>query len=137
MKADKLIQEISEIVTTLSEQNMGNLSGDTLSRVVLKLASYKATLGELVAEAHKAVWDAEAEYHRVRATAYKALRDEGRGSTDADELKRLEAHDSFVAWNQAKYNYERISNLHSDCHDLIDGIKSRLIGLHQEAKDYA
>lgn len=135
MEADKLVKEILEIVNTLNEHGVSDLSGDTLSRIVLKLASYKASLGEHVAEARRLAWDAEAAYVRNRAEAYKSLRESGKGATDADELKRLESHDFLVAWNTAKYNYERISNLHNDCHDLIDGIKSRLIGLHTEAKE--
>lgn len=129
---DELVKEILTIINALRAHDTGSLSGDTLSRLAVKLASYKASLGEYVAEAKKEVYDAEAEYYRVRAENYKVLRDEGKGSTDADELKRLSSHEVFVAWNTAKYNYERISTLSKDCHDLIDGIKSRLIYLQQE-----
>lgn len=135
MNVDELVREILNIVRTLSEQNMGDLSGDTLSRLALKIASYKASLGEHVAEARNRVWEAEAKYDLVRAESYKKLRDEGRGSTDAGELKRIDTHEVFVAWNTAKYNYERISKLHTDCHDLIDGIKSRLIHLQSEGRE--
>lgn len=132
MDDEKTVTELLKIIKVLSEQDMGELSGDTLSRLVMKIASYKARLGTLVSEAKRLAWDAEAEYYRVRAEAYKVLRDGGKGSTDADELKRLEAHDSFVALNQAKYNTERISQLSMDCHDLIESIRGRLIDLHRE-----
>lgn len=135
MQADELVKEVLAIVNTLREQEMGSLSGDTLSRLAVKLASYKASLGESVAEAKKLAWDAEAEHYRDRAEKYQELRDEGRGSTDSEELKRLRSHESFVALNKAKYNETLISTLHRDCHDLIDGIKSRLIHLTQEAKE--
>jgi hypothetical protein len=45
MKVDETVKEILTIVSTLSEQDMGSLSQDTLSRLALKLASYKASLG--------------------------------------------------------------------------------------------
>jgi len=135
MSVDSLVKEILTVVRTLSETELSNLSGDTLSRLAVKLASYKASLGEHVAEARNRVWEAEASYDLVRAESYSQLRDDGKGSTDASELKRIDAHDAFVALNEAKYNYERISTLHSDCHDLIDGIKSRLIHLQSERRE--
>lgn len=135
MPSDELVKEILAVVNTLREQEMGSLSGDTLSRLAVKLASYKASLGEYVADAKKLAWDAEAEYYRVRAIAYQKLRDEGKGSTDSEELKRLDSQESFLAWNKAKHNEALISTLHRDCHDLIDGIKSRLIQLQAEMKD--
>lgn len=135
MKVDELVKEVLSIVRTLSEQNISDLSGDTLSRLAVKLASYKASLGEHVADARNEAWEAEAKYALGRAEAYKILRDDGKGSTDSDELKRIGSHESFVAWNKARYNYERISILHRDCHDLIDGIKSRLIHLQSEARE--
>lgn len=132
MRAEELVKEIYVIIHTLSEQDMSDLSGDTLSRLAVKLASYKASLGEHVAAAKKESWDAEAEYQKTRAEAYQKLRDEGKGSTDADELKRREAYESQKAWNEAKHNAERITQLSLDCHDLIDAIKSRLINLQSE-----
>lgn len=135
LASDELVKEILHIVNTLREQDTGALSGDTLSRLAVKLASYKASLGEYVADVRKLTLDAEAEYYRVRAVSYQSLRDEGKGSTDSEELKRLGSHESFMAWNKAKYNETLITTLHRDCHDLIDGIKSRLIHLQAEGKD--
>lgn len=132
MKSDELVKEILHVINTLREQDTSSLSGDTLSRLAVKLASYKASLGEYVAEVRRLTLDAEAEYYRVRAEQYQLLRDSGKGATDSDELKRLGAHESFMAWNKAKYNESLIVNLHKDCHDLIDGIKSRLIHLQFE-----
>src|SRR5690606_30815807 len=112
--------EIYTIVNILGEQDISELSGDTLSRLAVKLASYKASLGEHVSYAKRLAWDAEAEYQLVRAESYKKLRDEGKGSTDSDELKRIGATESYKAWNEAKYNADRITQLSIDCHDLID-----------------
>lgn len=135
MKSDELVKEILQVVNVLREQEMSSLSGDTLSRLAVKLASYKASLGEFVSDVKRQALDAEAEYYRSRAEAYQKLRDEGKGSTDSDELKRLGAHDAFMAWNKAKHNESLIITLHRDCHDLIDGIKSRLIHLQFEKSE--
>lgn len=135
MKADELVKEILTVVNTLREQDMGSLSGDTLSRLAVKLASYKASLGEYVADVKQLALDAESEYYAVRAKEYQRLRDEGKGSTDAEELKRIGSQEAFLAWNKAKYNDTLITTLHRDCHDLIDGIKSRLIHLQSEMKE--
>ncbi len=135
MKADILVKEIYVIVNTLREQDMGSLSGDTLSRLAVKLASYKASLGEHVAYAKREAWNAEAEYKKSRAESYQKLRDDGKGSTDADELKQLGAYESHRLWNEAKYKSELIGQLSFDCHDLIDGIKSRLINLQTERSE--
>lgn len=135
MIVDELVKEILSIVHTLTEHDMSSLSEDTLSRLAIKIASYKASLGEHVAFARRLASDAEADYFRVRAEAYQQLRSDGKGSTDADELKRLGSQESFLAWNKAKENAEVIHNLYRDCHDLIDGIKSRLINLHTERQE--
>lgn len=135
MPADKLVKEIIHVIQTLNEHDIESLSGDTLSRLVVKLASYKAGLGEHVAEAKKLAWDAEADYNLAKAESYQSLRESGMNSTDSKETKSIGAHESFVRMNKSKYQAELISNLHKDCHDLIDGIKSRLIHLQAEAKE--
>lgn len=135
MKADKVVEEIYEIVRVLGEQDISELSGDTLSRLAVKLAAYKALLGEYVGTARRVEDDAEANYQLARAKAYKTLREEGKGSTDSDELKRIGANMAFLEWNEAKENRNRITQLSIDCHDLIDGIKSRLIHLQTERSE--
>lgn len=135
MAIDKLVEEILTIVNTLEVQDMSSLSDDTLSRLILKLASYKASLGVHVAEAYKAALDAEAEYQNARATEYKRLRDEGKGSTDAAELKNLAMREPFLAWNEKRRQLKLLDKLSVDCHDLIDSIKGRLINLHTERQE--
>lgn len=135
MDVDVLVKEIFKIVNTLGEHDMGSLSDDTLSRLVMKLASYKASLGEHVAQAYKVSLDAEAAYQAARAAAYQKLRDDGKGSTDAGELKNLDSQEAFLAWNKARYNYKLLDKLSIDCHDLIDSIRGRLINLHTERQE--
>lgn len=135
MGVDKLVNEILAIVNTLEVQDMSTLSDDTLSRLILKLASYKASLGVHVAEAYKASLDAETAYQVARATEYQRLRDDGKGTTDAGELKVIGAEQAFLDWNEARRQYKLFDKLSIDCHDLIDSIKGRLINLHTERQE--
>lgn len=133
MQVDKLVDEIFTIVNKLSEQDMATLSGDTLSRLAVKLASYKASLGEHVAGAERLALDGEANYKVAKSREYQRLRDEeGKGATDAKELMRLGAIPEYEAWNKAREQAMLIRTLNQNCHDLIHGIKSRLINLQQE-----
>ena len=127
----RLIDDIKVIVDTLGEQEMDTLSGDTLSRLAVKIASYKASLGVFVVEANKAVYDAEHAYTVAKAKGYeKAMKETN--ATAAKELKYLHAADESVKLNEAKYTRDRVTQLSKDCHDLIDGLKSRLINLQTE-----
>jgi len=135
MKVDKLVSEIITIINVLGEQEMGKLSDDTLSRLSVKLASYKASLGEPVATAFKDALDAEADYQSARAEEYQKLRDSGKGAGDSGELKHIGAKEAFKAWNQKRYEHKLLEKLSVDCHDLIGAIQGRLINLHTERKE--
>lgn len=135
MRVDTLVSEVLEIVHTLEAQRMETLSEDTLSRLILKLASYKASLGEHVADAYKSSLDAEAEYQAARAAEYQRLRNDGKGSTDAGELKNLAVKEQFLAWNKQRRDFMLLNKLSVDCHDLIDSIRGRLINLHNERQE--
>lgn len=139
MEPDKLVEEIYVIVRTIGEQTIDDLSGDTLSRLAVKLASYKASLGEYVSAAKRATNDAEAAYQVARGKAYAKLREQGKGTGDAGEMWRSqeEAIEALTSFNEAKEQSDRITQLSIDCHDLIDGIKSRLIYLQTERGEHA
>lgn len=128
----ELITQIRRIVDTLSGQEVDALSGDTLSRLAVKLASLKASLGQYVVESKHEVYRLEADYQLARAEGFQHYRDEGKSGTDSNELKHLYAKDALSKLNEAKYNNDRVTQLSKDCHDLIDGIKSRLINLQTE-----
>ena len=132
MDEDTLVSEIFTIVDVLSQQDIDSLSGDTLSRLAVKIASYKASLGRYVAMAEGAELRAKAQYDLAKANSYQQLRDEGKNSTDAKELKLTYAMNELEAYNDAKELATKVRNLSYDCHDLIDGIKSRLINIQSE-----
>jgi hypothetical protein len=135
MRVDETVKEILNIVNVLRSQDMGSLSQDTLSRLALKLASYKASLGEPLADAYMSVLDAEADYQVVKAQAYQALRDDGKTSTDATELKHVDSDESLRVLNEARHAHKRLQQLSVDVHDLIDSIKNRVITLTTERKE--
>lgn len=135
MNADQLIEEIVKIVNLLSEQDMDEMSGDTLSRVAVKLASYKASLGTFRTQARRAVWDAEKSYELAKAEGYKAMRAEGTNSTDSKEMKKLRAADEMTALADAREMEVKVVGLSNDIHDLIDAIKGRVIHLQTERSE--
>lgn len=135
LPADEVVGKIIEIVDVLNETELGDLSEDTLSRVALKLASYKATLGTYVAQAHAEEYTADAEYYEKRAQSYQDQRDEGKGSTDANELKHLAMKEAMDKQRDAKSTYERLNKLHGDCKEMIETIRSQIIRLQTERKE--
>lgn len=135
MTPEVVVGEIIKIVNVLNENEMGDLSEDTLARVALKLAAYKATLGTYVSQAHREEFSAEADYYVERAEAYQKQRDEGKGSTDANELKHISMRKAYDKLHNAKYTYERLSRLHGDCKEMIEAIRSQVIRLQTERKD--
>lgn len=57
MTADELVDKITEQIIILNNEPLENFSPDTLSRVGVKLASYKAGLGRYSTIAKKSVWN--------------------------------------------------------------------------------
>ena len=135
MAINEVVSKIIEIVNVLNETELGDLAEDTLSRVALKLAAYKATLGTYVARAQFDRARADAEYYEARAKSYQDLRDEGRGSGDANEMKHLAMKPAMEAQAEAYSDYETLSNLHRDCKEMIEAIRSQLIRLQTERKE--
>jgi len=134
MKAEVIITLITNEIAKLNDHSLEDYSGDTLSRVAVRLANYKAGLGRYVADAKRDVWVAEKNYQTARASGYKRLR-ETMSATDAKELKILEADKEYDAFIKAQEVESALSALSFNVHDLIDAIKSRLINLQMERQE--
>jgi len=132
---EEVVSEILKVSRRLQKTVTSDLDGDQLSRIALKLASYKVTLGGFVAEARLSRDEAEAQYLHTREQSYKTHRAEGKAIGDSDNLKRIESEEEYQAYIKASYNFERLRNLHNDCHDMIDSVRSRLIHLLGERGD--
>lgn len=135
MNAETVINLITEQIDLLNEQPLDDFSGDTLSRVGVRLASYKAGLGRHSTIAKKATWRAEKALKVAKATEYKRLRDSGVNSTDAKELKILGVVQEYDAYIEAQELEDKITSLSFNVHDLIDSIKSRVINQQMEMRE--
>jgi hypothetical protein len=135
MNAEEVITKITEQIVILNRQPLEDFSGDTLSRVAVKLASYKAGLGSYSSEAKKASWVAEKNFREKKANEFKRLRDSGSSATDANELKLIYAGNEYNAFIEAQELEDKITTLSFNVHDLIDAIKSRVINVQMEARE--
>lgn len=126
MKLDEVVTELQKYNQVINTNKIGSMSGDDVSKLVLKLASYNSTLGEGVAEAERAADFAEASYEMKKEKAYKTARNKDNTVADADNFKRLESQDEKGAWIEAKYNARLLLLLHNDTKELIGAARSRL-----------
>lgn len=134
VSSDKVIELLTEELSKLNEHPLDDYSGDTLSRVAVRLASYKAGLGRHLTAAKKAKWQAEKTLSMAKAREYDRLKQE-RNSTDAKELKILGVSDEYDAYIEAQELEDALSGLSYNVHDIIDAIKSRLINLQMEMRE--
>lgn len=137
MTAEEAISAITEQIDILNRQPLDDFSGDTLSRVGVRLASYKAGLGRHSTIAKKAVWRAEKALKEAKAEEYSRLRGEGVSQGDADELKILGVRQQYEAYIEAQELDDKITTLSYNVHDLIDSIKSRVINQQMEMRESA
>jgi len=135
MEAEKVLDLITEQIDKLNQHPLDDYSGDTLSRVAVRLASYKAGLGRHITIAKKAKWQAEKILQEAKANAYKRLKAEV-NSTDAKELKILEVGKEYDAYIEAQGWEEALTGVSYNLHDIIDSIKSRLINLQMEMREH-
>lgn len=136
MKLNEVVTELQKYNQIINTNKIGAMSGDDVSKLVLKLASYNTTLGEGVAEAERAADFAEASYELKKEQAYKQARSVTRQDpkgkltettvADADNFKRLESQDEKGAWIEAKYSARLLLLLHNDTKELIGAARSRL-----------
>lgn len=135
MKAENVIEAITEQIDILNRQPLDDFSGDTLSRVAVRLAAYKAGLGRHSTIAKKATWQAEKALKEAKARAYQELRAEGQGDGASKELKNLRIGDEYDAYIAAQELEDKITTLSYNVHDLIDAIKSRVINQQMELRE--
>lgn len=131
MNAEKIIELITNEIEKLNGYDYDNFSGDTLSRIAVRLASYKAGMGKYVTSSKKDTWIAEKVLKEAKAREYMRLRKEEKMSaSDAKEMCILGVEKEYDLYIKYQDISDRISMLSYNVHDLIDSIKSRLI--HQQ-----
>jgi hypothetical protein len=135
MNSEQVVQAINEQIDLLNGQPIDDFSGDTLSRLAVRLAAYKAGLGRHVTMAKKATWEAEKQLKMAKAKAYQELREEGQGDGAAKELKNLRIEKEYDAYIAAQELEDQLNGLSYNVHDLIDAIKSRVINQQMEMRE--
>jgi hypothetical protein len=129
---EEIIAAITEQVKKLNGKDFADFSGDTLSRISVRLAAYKAGLGEHVDRAKKDALIAEKLFKEAKAKEFQRLRDSGKSATDAQELKLLNVGKEYMDYIEAQCLADSVNSLSYNIHDLIDSIKSRTINLQME-----
>lgn len=135
MNAERLVGLLYAEIEKINQHKLEDYTGDTLSRVCVRLAAYKSGLGEYVSEAKGASWEAERNLAQAKAAGYQALRDEGKSQGDAESLKITRCTEEYDAYIAAKELEDKLVGLSLNIHDLIDAIKSRLIFMQMELKE--
>lgn len=147
MNLDEVVKELQKYNEILNTQKIGMMTGDDVSKLVLKLAGYNSTLGEYVADAERAADYAEASFDLKKEQKYKEARTELKfidpvsgnekayTADDSDNYKRLESMDEKGAWIEAKYQARVLLLLHNDTRELIGAARSRLSYLKAEKEN--
>lgn len=137
MDVELIIELLQTEISKLNNNSIDEFSSDTLSKIGIRLASYKAGLGNYVASAKAETWKAEKSLSELKATVYQELRDSGKSQRDAEMTRGLdprimEASDKYCS---VKETEDRLVGLSYNISDLIDAIKSRLIHQQMELKE--
>jgi hypothetical protein len=135
MKIETILDKITEQVELLNGQPLEDFSGDTLSRLAVRLAAYKAGLGSHSTIAKRDTWQAEKCFKLAKAQAVIDLKSEGYNSTDAKELAITRATETYDILIEAQALEDRITTISINVHDLIDAIKSRVINVQMERSE--
>lgn len=141
----EVVSSIMTIVQKCSEPGyLKKLDGNQLSYTATKLAALKGYLLETKVDAHKAFLEAEAEYKATKSRAMRRIvgqpiKEGGAKISQSaaegliyDEEDVLEAS---KAKTEAEVFWNKLKNLTSDTHDLIDSIKSRVIDMQGARRD--
>lgn len=122
-------------IRKLNKYDIDEFTGDTLTRIGIRLASYKAGLGSYVANAKAESLRCEKNLSEAKAKAYQSLRDSGMSQGDSEQLRILQALDQYDAYINAKEMEDRLVGLSYNISDLVDAIKSRVIHQQMELKE--
>jgi len=135
MNQNAIIEALEAEIQKLNEHAIDEFSGDTLTRIGVRLAAYKAGLGNYVANAKTEALRAEKAFTEAKAKGYLKLRDDGKTQGDAEQLRVLEASAEYDVLITAKQAENKLVGLSYNISDLIDAVKSRVIHQQMELKE--
>ena len=141
----KIVTDIMYINRKYSDgDHLKSLPGDVLSYTGTKLAAMKALLLEVKVDAHQAFLDAETEYKATKARAIRRItgtpiKEGGAKISQSAAADLIYSEEDVIKASQVKNDAEalwnKLKNITSDSHDLIDSIKSRVIDLQGARRD--
>lgn len=135
MNQNQIIEALEAEIQKLNEHAIDEFSGDTLTRIGVRLAAYKAGLGSYVANAKAEALRADKAFTEAKANGYLKLRNDGKTQGDAEQLRVLEASAEYDALITAKQAEDKLVGLSYNISDLIDAVKSRVIHQQMELKE--
>lgn len=135
MNQNQIIEALEAEIQKLNANPIDEFSGDTLTRIGVRLAAYKAGLGTYVSNAKAESLRADKAYSEAKARGYQKLRSDGKTQGDAEQLRVLEASAEYDVLIAAKQTEDKLVGLSYNISDLIDAVKSRVIHQQMELKE--
>lgn len=133
-------ENLSRIYNRLQDREFFlSLTGDALAYTANKIAAMKALLVDVKRDAERSAKDADTEYKRVKAVAFKRLT-AGDGKVSATAAVTLlygepDVVEASRAQNEAEALWNFAKSLVADGHDQIESLRGRLIDLQSSRKD--
>lgn len=133
-------QALSKIYDKLKDKEFFMaMPGDVIAYTASKIASLKALLVDVKRSAEVEAKNADTEYKRVKAVAFRRLTEgEGKvGSTAAATqlYGETDVVDAAKARNEAEALWNFVKSLTADGHDQVESLRSRMIDMHGSKKD--
>lgn len=136
-------ESLSKIYKRLEDKEFFlSLPGDALAYTANKIAALKARLVDVKHEAERDYRNAETEYKRTKAVAYKRLI---AGSEDVKKVSATAAaalvydetdvYEARMRMGEAQALWNFAKSLVADGHDMVESIRSRLIDMQGDRKD--
>lgn len=134
MTLSELLKLIEEETRISSDWN----NPDYLSNLLLRLASYYASLGRFIADSDLAQSESETRYRVKRDQTKKESLEGGSSVALADAVAELAIEDDKLKYNQLKYKARLVLLSRQSLDKTMDAIRSRLsyLKLEREAHDY-
>ncbi len=139
----KTAENLAKIYSKLQDREFFiSLTGDALSYTANKIAAMKALLVDVKRAAELEAKNAETEYKRVKAVAYRRLTEgdgdaKGVSATAAATLIYSESDvvEQSRICNEAEALWNFVKSLVADGHDQVESLRGRLIDLQGSKKD--
>lgn len=134
---EEAIKNQETIIKHINDSKISTLDGNTISRMIVHLATNNSVLGQMVAEyeykldmmtaTRKSAWAEK--FAEVRSGEEKITQ------KDTEVIADAEVEDMVKEEIETKHMLLKIKNMRSDCKDVQTALQSRLGHLKQERMD--